>query len=67
MNSKNWMRKNHLEDTTRKDRLARDIRADEKFPSNGDGKFEGWHALMLSTLFHPITMKSHGGLRGDQR
>lgn len=50
MNFKNWMKKNYLEDTTWKGRLARDIHTDEKFPKNGVVKFEGWRSLMREYL-----------------
>ena len=54
----NWMKKTYGEENSPKGNLARDIRADEKFPKNGVGKFDGWRRLLRSYL------ESHSACNG---
>lgn len=50
MTFKNWIQKNYRYGAGTKTDLAHDISHDGTFPSNGEGKFDGWRALIRSYL-----------------
>lgn len=50
MSFKVWMRRNYYNGVSDKGDLARHIWADEKFPLNGKGKYNGWHSLFADYL-----------------
>ena len=46
-----WMMRNHKGDESPAGDLATDMHLDkESFPRNGQGKFQGWHDLILRYL-----------------
>lgn len=50
MTFKTWMKRKYIDSTDRKGKLAQDIWTDDKFPMNGNGKFDGWRRVIEQHL-----------------
>ena len=50
MTFKTWMKQKYMDGPGRMGKLAYDIWTDDKFPMNGNGKFDGWHRVIEQHL-----------------